>query len=453
MNTTLDILLLTSTAPTPIMLQSGYHNLTPPLALGYLGTYLKQANYSVKVIDLFLGSNTVHNVLSVLREFKTRLVGISCTTETYNIAVRLAKIVKEECKDCIVVLGGPHVTFEYASALENDEIDFIVLGEGEISLKELCDYCISGIGTLEDLKGIAYKKNGVVVCTEPQPFIKNLDDLPLPDRKLFENLHEYTAPASIITSRGCPGKCIFCAASALSGGRYRMRSAYNIVSEFEYLKSLGFNHVVILDDTMTANVKRLNEILDALLSRNLQMSWYCESRVDIMSKEILIKMKAAGSVAIQFGVESGNQMMLDKMKKNITLEQVRQVFAWCKELDIAALANLIIGLPADNDITIQSNMDIMEELGDIGAVLGFTICTPFPGTDIWRNPEYHGIEIVEHDLDFYNLTTPVFNTKYLTVKDIRNYFYHAKIRLAQIRTKKEPRGYKVGLKNLFHDEV
>lgn len=453
MNKNLDVLLLTSTAPHPVMIQSGYHNVTPPLSLGYLGTYLNQADYSVKVIDLFLGGNTVHNVLSVLRKFNTRIVGISCTTETYNTGVRLAKIIKEACEDCIIVLGGPHVTFEYASALEHDEIDFIVLGEGEISLKKLCDYCIRGIGTLEELKGIAYKKDGIVICAEPQPFIKNLDDLPLPDRTLFENLKEYTAPASIITSRGCPGKCIFCAANALSGGRYRMRSANNVVSEFEYLKSLGFNHVVILDDTMTANVKRLNDILDELLSRNLQMTWYCESRVDIMTKDILIKMKAAGLVAIQFGVESGNQIMLDKMKKNIKLEQVRQVFAWCDELDITTLTNLILGLPEDNDITIKSNMDMLEELGSLGAVLGVTVCTPFPGTSVWLNPEEHGIEIVEHDLDYYDLTTPVFNTKYLSTTEIRNYFYKAKLRVGQLRAEKEPLGYNIGLRKLFHDEA
>lgn len=425
LNTT-DVLFVVSSSPSPAMFQALRTQGMPPLGVGYIATCLMQANYTTKIIDMSLSDNTITTVLDFLKKSKTNIVGLSCTTETYKSAVRIAKEIKKIDKSMIITFGGPHVSFLYEEALLcNPEIDYIILNEGEISFKKLCDYCIRKEGSLDELKGIAYRINNKVVRAEPEPFIQDLDKLPFPNRDLFPDLRKYAFPATISTSRGCPGQCVFCAASVLSGGKYRMRSARNIVDEFEYLKSLGFNHVLIIDDTMTASINRLDAFLNEMISRQLQMTWYCESRVDVISRDMLIKMKAAGLVHIQFGVESGEQKILDSIKKKITLQQIYDSFRWCQEMGIITSTNLIIGQPEDSLDTIETTLNFGKELALLGARISFTICTPFPGTPLWLYPEKFGIQIVDHDLNHYTTLCPVFNTKHLTTTQIRNEYYRA----------------------------
>jgi len=186
----LDVLLIAAPSPNPIMMYAMEIQGMPPLGLGYLATYLKTDNYTVKIVDLGLANTTIEAVLSVVTNEKPSVIGISCTTETYTVAVQVAKIIKNTHKECAVVLGGPHVSFEYKSALAHSSVDYVVLNEGENSFKKLCDYCVHGVGTLEKLKGIAYKRDGVVLCAEPEPFIADLDVLPFPDRNLFEKIND-----------------------------------------------------------------------------------------------------------------------------------------------------------------------------------------------------------------------------------------------------------------------
>ncbi|MCL2424703.1 MAG: B12-binding domain-containing radical SAM protein [Oscillospiraceae bacterium] len=432
MRNNVEVLLVSSPTPCPAMHVQNAH-VMPPLGLGYLATCLEQERYSTRIIDMALRGKNIETVLSVLKNSKPKVVGISCTTETYQAAERMAKIIKSAHPDCAIVFGGCHTSFEYEVALKEDFIDYVVLNEGEISFTNLCNFIIRGVGTIESVKGIVYKENGLVICTEPEPFIENLDTLPIPDRSLFEDLYEYAHPATISTSRGCPGNCIFCAASVLSGGRYRMRSAQNIVAEFEYLKSLGFDNVIIVDDTLTISMARLESFLDELISRNLQMTWYCESRVDTLSYNLLSKMKKAGLTTIQFGVESGSQAILDSVHKGITLEQIRKAFRWCRELNITPVTNLIVGQPSDSRETIQDTVRMAHELISLGARVTLSVSTPFPGTPMWRTPEKFGVEIIDFDLDNYNVSCPVFNAQHLTAAEIRNEYYLAlkEVRIAQ----------------------
>lgn len=426
MSNVLDVLFIAAPSSNPSIVEGLKYQGMPPLGIGYLATSLKQVGYSVDIIDMALSNNTINSVLFVLKNRPTRMVGFSCTTETFNNAVRMAKIIKKVHKNIIIVFGGPHVSFEYEQALlGNDEIDYIIINEGESSLKKLCDYCIRNTGSIDEVRGIAFRKNGAIFCTASEPFIEDLDSLPFPDRTLFPDLNQYAFPATISTSRGCPGKCVFCAASVLSGGRYRMRSAKSIVDEFEYLKSLGFSHVLIIDDTLTASMKRLNDFLDELISRKLNMTWYCESRIDIITREMLVKMKAAGLTQIQFGVESGSQKILDSIKKGIKLDKIRKVFIWCREMNIKTMTNMIIGQPEDTTKTIESTVMLAEELVKLGAQMSFTICTPFPGTPLWKNAEEFGIKMVDDNLDHYSTFHPVIETKYLSTADIRNEYYRA----------------------------
>ena len=429
----LDVLLISTPSPDPSMRFTFEKQGMPPLGLCYIATILKEEGYSVKIIDLAIPDRNINDVISKIEEGNPRVIGISCATETYNTALRLSKIIKSIFNDCKIVFGGPHTSFEYEAALNQNSIDYVVINEGEIAFKNLCDYLIKSIGTISEVRGVAYKDNNIIMCTEPEPFIKDLDILPFPDRSLFDDIHKYANPSTLITSRGCPGKCIFCAASVLSGGRYRMRSAENIFAEFKYLKSLGFNHVDIVDDTMTVNITRLNQFLDMLISSNLGLTWYCESRVDIISKRLLLKMKEAGLIKIQFGVEAGNQKSLDAINKGITIDQIRNVFRWCKKLKIKTFTNFIIGNPSDNADDIKDTLNFAEELITLGADVNITVSTPFPGTPIWVDPAEFGLEIADSDLDHYNTFCPVVNTKNFSSEDIRNEYYEALRRIQKIK--------------------
>lgn len=401
----------------------------PPLGIGYIATYLENSGYSCKIIDMNIPEITIYDVINELRKRKYRLVGISTTTECYNTSVRIANIIKCEDVDYIM-MGGAHATFEYETILQNNIIDFVVRSEGEITTKKLCDYIYLGKGDLANIDGLSYRKGTDIVTNKNVEFICDLDELPFPNRKLYD-LEKYPHKGNISTSRGCPGKCIFCAASALAGGKYRMRSAASIMEEVLYLYGLGIRHIDFVDDTMTASVKRLNEFLNLLLKHQLPITWYCESRVDSMNYELLKKMKKAGLTSIQFGVESGNQEMLDCLKKNISLGQVEDVFRWCYELDITVTTNMIIGQPYDTEESIDDTMKLAKKLIECNAHVSYTICTPYPGTYLWNNSKELGIEIVETDYDKYSTFYPVINTKNFTARQLRNLYYKAVMEVAR----------------------
>lgn len=426
----LDVLLINAPSPNPGSILSHRVQGLPPLGICYIATFLNSKGYRAGLLDFYIRSVSMKDLLNSMNRDKPGIIGISTTTETYKSGMRLAGVIKQLSPSATVVMGGCHVTFEYEEALSSGNVDYAVRGEGEITFYELCNYLLRGEGDLKNINGISYMQDGRVVSNPAREFICDLDSLPFPDRSLFD-LDKYSYPASISTSRGCPGRCIFCAAAALSGGRYRIRSAESIVDEIEYLVSLGYDHIHFIDDTMTAHRKRLNEIIELIISRGLSISWAGESRVDGINKEMLKKMYASGCRGLQFGVEAGNQEMLDSLKKNITLEQVRNVFGWCAEIGIRPSSCLIIGQPFDTESSIRDTINIGLELQSLGAQIVFSISTPYPGTYMYNHAEELGLRITDHDTDNYTTQTPVYDTANLSAAEIRNFFYHACVLLAK----------------------
>ncbi len=428
-----DVLLINSPSPNPGAILSHRIQGLIPLGIGYIATVLNQNGFHAKLMDFYLKNVSRQTLIDFIEEYHPRVIGISTTTETYKNGLRLAEIIKSADRNIYVVMGGYHVTFEYEDALLSGAVDFVVRGEGEMTFLDLCRYIIHGEGKLESIDGISYFKEDTVISNADRKFICDLDKLPFPDRSLYD-LKSYSVPCSISTSRGCPGRCIFCAASGLSGGKYRIRSAKNVVEEFEYLKGLGFDRVQIIDDTMTANLRRLDEFITIMLDRNLDMLWACESRVDVVSKPLLQRMYAAGCRSLQFGVEAGSQEMLDCLKKHITLEQIRNVFHWCHEIGIHASSCLIIGQPYDTPETIQQTVQIGLELQQLGAQIVFSISTPYPGTYMYNNTAELGLEIIDFDTDNYTTQKAVYNTKNLSAIEIQNYFFDACISVGRTLT-------------------
>lgn len=448
----LDLLLVNAPSAYPGSMLSHRIQGLPPLGLGYIATYLKKQGYNIQILDFYIRTVTLVELNNILKEKNPPVVGISTTTETYKCGIRIAEFIKNKWPHISIVMGGCHVSFEYEEALQHDCIDYVIRNEGEITFSELMDILIKRRGNLEEIDGLCYKNQGKVIVNRRRKFIENLDTLPFPDRSFFD-MEAYSVPGSISTSRGCPGNCIFCAATALSGGRYRTRSAENIVSEFEYLRDLGCKHIQIIDDTMTADINRLNEFLNIMIQKKIGVSWNCESRVDIMTKDLMERMKEAGCISIQFGVEAGSQEMLDCLKKNVTIEQIENVFTWAKELRIATATCLIIGQPYDTFETIDTTVKFAKRLQELGAHVVFSVSTPYPGTYMYNHPDKLGLEILDKDLDNYTTQVPVYNTSHLSLEEIRGSFFDAFVSLGKGKMDKKVLLVMNNMRRLLKSEI
>lgn len=416
-----DVLLIAA----PPALITGYASFKtqgmPPLGLAYISAALKQNHFTTKILDFNLDHINQDVLIRELRESTPKIVGISCSTDTFENAVRLATICKQTLPDVSTVVGGPHVTFEYEDAMNRGVFDFVSRNEGEQTLVELSELLINGRGNKNEIKGICYLDGDKVIINSDRPLIKDVDSLPFPDREALE-LDEYSLPGTVLASRGCPGRCVFCAASAMAGGKYRFRSASNVMEEINNLLDKGVEIIHFVDDTLTANMKRFRELLQLFAQSKRKFEWVCESRVDVVSKELLQEMKNAGCVLVQFGVESSSQKTLNAMHKGITVEQIVNAFTWAKEVGINTACCIIIGTPFDTNETIKENLDFGVRLQKLGARVVFSISTPYPGTEMYQKREELGLEIVAPSFNLYNTNTAVYNSSVLTAEEITNYY-------------------------------
>jgi radical SAM superfamily enzyme YgiQ (UPF0313 family) len=336
------------------------------LGLAYLAAYLKKHNYAVDVLDanalMLSREQTVERVIKSDAE----IIGITCLTLLMPIVLDMCKKIKEKSNiPKTIIVGGPHVTFMDKETLSDcEEIDVVVRGEGEGTLKELM-----GDKPLREIPGISYRdSSGAIVSNEDRELIKTLDDLPFPAREMFP-LEKYNVGpifnrgvrgkklATMITSRGCVAKCIFCSSTAF-WKRYRMRSVSNIIDEIEYLISeYGVEQIHFVDDSLTASKKRITEFCELLKEKRIRITWVCYSRADTLTDEIIIKMKEAGCYGVQLGIESGSQRILDTINKRLKLDVIENAMKALRKANIKILCFFMIGLPGDD---VQSTNETIE---------------------------------------------------------------------------------------------
>jgi anaerobic magnesium-protoporphyrin IX monomethyl ester cyclase len=413
-----DVLLVQPQLPPPMNAYVNDVVLTPPLGLCYIASCLRK-EFEVEILDSAILNLTFHEIKDKVRKAAPKVVGISTSTHTYKNALSIAEIAKKTTGS-YTVLGGPHVTFTAKEALKHPEVDFVIRNEGEIAMLELCRALLKNEGSIEAVKGVSYRRNGVPFDNPPQPLIYELDALPFPARELTP-LHLYKIPASIVTSRGCPSSCIFCAAKAMSGGAYRVRSPVNVIEEVKQIyEKINPPFLFVADDTFTVFEERTKQICVGL--RDLGVRWVCESRVNTVNRRLISLMSQSGCFAIQFGVESGSQKILDSIKKGITLNQVKKVVQWCVDEGVQPVCSFMVPHPEDDWNTIMETEGLMKELKKMGAQLYVSLTTPFPGTTLYSNAEKFGIEFLTEDTDEYNLATPVIRTRHLSAEDVERAF-------------------------------
>jgi radical SAM superfamily enzyme YgiQ (UPF0313 family) len=393
----------------------------PPLSLGYLAAVLEKNHYKVDVIDCLTLGLTYEEFRNELSKRQPDIVGITLTTERYKPSLQIARIVKEAFPKCLTVIGGHHVTFEDEKALQEcASLDIVVRKEGEYTMLELAERVEAG-NDYHDVLGITCRKDGRILKTPDRPYIENLDELPFPARHFWpiECLQRYgTVVFDVLTSRGCSYWCSFCSEVRVSGRKYRVRSSKNVVDELEFLKNTyGAEYFSFVDATFTVDQDRTAELCEEIINRKLKIRWVAGTRVDMVTKELLLKMKEAGCVSMWYGVESGTQTVLDEMRKGITVEQTIRAFNWTKEVGLKPDPNVVLGFPGETKETAWKTIKLVEKLTpDYMGI--YTIATPYPGTPLYDLVKENGWLKVT-DFDKYDRETPTFETPWLSMKELK----------------------------------
>jgi radical SAM superfamily enzyme YgiQ (UPF0313 family) len=401
---------------------SGSHQHPPftPLGLGYLAAVLEKNRYEVDVIDCQALKLSYEEFKSEISKRQPSIVGITSTTLTYKSALRIAKIAKEVCPNCITLLGGSHVTFWDDEALQECQyLDIVVRKEGENTLLELVKR-IEANKSYSDVLGTTCRKDGKIVKNPDRAYIENLDDLPFPAHHLWP-LKRLQKQGKVIfpvmTSRGCVYWCDFCTAVRMFGRKYRMRSPKNVVDEIEFLhKIYGAKQFTFYDDTFTVDQERAAEICIEIKNRKLKIEWDCETRADMVTKELLRIMKEAGCIAVWFGVESGSQPVLDAMKKGISPAQTMRAFKWAKEVGLMTVAGVILGFPGETKESVWETIKFVERISPND--VGYYIATPYPGTPLYDFVKENG-QLKITDFDKYDTATPIFELPTLSMQELR----------------------------------
>ncbi len=433
-------------APVPIINIPGMgfgKVVSPPLGISYIAAVLEEAGVEAAICD---AQNLKMNLREIGREIemlKPDIVAISCFTANYGEAQKVAELAKKIVPQAMTVIGGPHVSFTAGKTLrETPSIDVVVRGEGEQTMLELTQV-VEGKISLAEVAGITYRFRGAVVNTPDRPVLDDLDSLPFPARHLWPDkyIQRGMREVPIITSRGCPFGCVFCSTSRMAGPVFRARSPQNVVDELQHVvDDLYFDRFIFNDDTFTLDNERAIAICDAIVDRGLDITWACSARVDTVNKELLSRMSDAGCDMIYYGVESGNQEILDRfIGKRITLEQARRAVKLTHEAGIVSVASYIIGFPGERgDKEFQAYL----KRGEYGTTYNLNslrgtifeslvrakevdsdqaqvhLLTPFPGTRLYDEADSLGVKILTEEWWRYNLQLPVIETNTMSVEDI-----------------------------------
>ena len=387
-------ILLVNPAPTGTLKATGV--LFPPLGLLYIAAHAEKEGHQVAVRDL-----AVRRKEEDIDFKKYDVVGISTDTTRHRQALQLAR--RAKASGCTVVMGGPHPGYVDEEILSTRRVDFVVRGEGEITFSALVAALENKNGQFDSIQGISFRSNGGLVRSAPRPFIKNIDGLPLPARHLI-NMDDYRRTkfggrdiTPLITSRGCPYQCAFCASSHFFGKKVRARSVASILNELEEIYNrYHFNAVAFVDDTFNLFPKRVIEICHGIIEKKLDLWWWCLSRIDLLlrNEEMVREMVGAGAKSVFIGVESSNPITLKELRKGINVEETVQTVEMLKRNGLEIHASYILGGLHDTVEMIHETIRFAKRLDT--NVAQFSILTPYPGTAVyeevkdrifkWRSP-------------------------------------------------------------------
>jgi anaerobic magnesium-protoporphyrin IX monomethyl ester cyclase len=366
----------------------------PPIGISYIAGYLQAyTDHDVCILDAVAERFDYPQIRERLLEFKPEIVGTTVFTPTFYDNLVLARLVKKVLPECFVCMGGvQHMRMFEKETLSHIAIDLIVRGEGEVIFADLLDALEKG-RALSSVEGISFMEDGKVVSPGPEGYIKDINKFPPPAFDALKlDLYKSVigtgkTVATIATSRGCPYKCTFC------DHPYRTFRVYDndrILSEIEWFYDKGIREFMFFDDMFNINAKRVNDISDAILSAFPDIIWAFRGRADQVTEEMAIKAKKAGCVQMMFGLEATTDEHLKIIKKQITIQKLKDAVKICKKVGIGTSSNYIIGFPFHK--TRQDVLDVIDFAISCGSNYAqFNILLPYAGTEIYDEGVERGI--------------------------------------------------------------
>jgi len=402
-------------------------SLAQPQGLCSLAAVTRENDYKTFIVDAAALNLSLDETLKEIISFSPDYIGITATTNAIFKASEVAKKLKTIDDNILVIIGGPHVTATPKETMTLfQEFDIGVIGEGEVTIVELLN-AQEANGKLGEVDGLILRDNGALRITRTREPIRDLDSLPLPAWDLLPELSKHYRPpafsfntlpsTSIITSRGCFGQCTFCDRSVF-GNKVRAHSAGYVIEMMTHLvENYGIRDIIIDDDNFLLFKPRLRDICDKLVEKDFDLTWSCNSRVDIVNPDVLSLVRRAGCWQIAYGIESGSQDILDLLKKNIKLSQIRTALKWTKDAGIRTKGFFLIGHPTETTETIRKTIDFAKsvELDDFQ----MSMFTPFPGSEIYNYAEKYGT--FQGDWKHMTGWHPVFIPKDMTEEELKRY--------------------------------
>jgi anaerobic magnesium-protoporphyrin IX monomethyl ester cyclase len=391
------VILLMTTAP-PLESPWILGRRLPPLGLAYVAAALEKADFQVEILDNYLLKKPIDYVKRETKRLAPEIVGITCGSVTYRRCVETAKAVKEVLPSCKVVVGGWHPSYMPDSMLQHPEIDYVIMGEGERAIVELANSITKGEdnSAITKIPGVAYRHEGKMV-KNASSLISDLDQIPFPARHLLP-MHLYLRKMEFLdvnpvdtmnVIRGCPYNCAFCDTKRLWGSKCRAFSPSRVVDELNHLvDKYGSKGIYFIGDNFTIHKKRTIELCKMLKSE-LALEWACDTRVDLISRDLLKEMKDAGCRTIWFGVESGSPHILRKLNKGVSLQQVVQAFKLCREEGIQISSSFMLGIPGESVNDMKATFKFAKKLNPDWCQ--FNIFVGYPGSALYDEVMANGL--------------------------------------------------------------
>ena len=398
--------------------------------LASISAMLKQEGHTIGLIDTTFGGRSDEEILKQARIFEPELVCISVATNDFKYGIHIIDIIKKEFPNAPAIVGGIHATIAPEEVIAQKNVDMVCVGEGDLAIKEIVKM-LESKKHKTDILNIWFKKDGKIIPNSQRP-LPNLDDLPIPDRGLFD-FQKYVdwhgGAATVISTRGCPFPCTYCVNRKHkeiykgSGIFVRFKSVDKLLFEIKQMvDNYKIREILFNDDTFTLDPKRIKEFCEKYPKLIGKISFAINGRVNTITQEIMLELAKAGCSKISIGVECGNPKIRNEiLERNMTDEEIIQTFRWAKEAGIKTYAFNMIGIPYETKGNIQETIELNRKINP--NYVGVSIFTAFPGTPLYDLCKKNGWLDDNYSMSYFqdtNIKHP--NFKIYELKKIRDSF-------------------------------
>ncbi len=385
----------------------------PSVGLGYIAAVLKKNGISCSILDL--NFDPIDKVIAFIRDNDIKLVGVTTYSSTFRHFQNTVRHIKQECPGVKIVGGGVHVTYDYRSILKELPVDYVVRFEGEYPFLELCNALLYGKGEPRSIPNVAYLDGLDLVYTKERPLIEDLDTLPFP---LLDTAKYPKRAVPILTSRGCPQKCIYCASSAFWGLRIRYRSLSNVREELTSYSSKGVRSFTFLDDNLNVNRQRFSDL--CRITKELGITWETNCSFSALDEGLIDIMSESGCTGISCGIESADPSVQRSTGKSVDIEKAIGLAKYAVSKKIMVMCGLMLFHYCDTKETVQQTIKLGERIRAVGALPRFAINTPFKGTYQYEHADELGLKIYKGKPEEYDLQHSLLDTKYFKREEMKD---------------------------------